>query len=324
MRLFPDTSAVVEVVIMAAFFRRDLPMKPSPSMRLPHRLPWLFVIALGMSGIAQAEQPQAWSQPRQPFHLFGNTWYVGTQGLSAILITSPGGHVLIDGTLARNAAQIEANIRALGFRLRDVRVILNSHAHGDHAGAIAHLARDSGAQVWASANGARALMAGGDDPDDPQYGSIGGYPAVARVAVVKDGDSVRAGGITITAHYTPGHTPGSTSWTWTSCEGSRCRAMVYADSLTAVSNAHYRFSDDASHPHRVEDFRQSMATVATLPCDVLLTPHPDASGFIERIDRRGQGTVAGALIDTQACKNYAVDARKRFDARLRQEAGAPH
>jgi metallo-beta-lactamase class B len=312
------------MVIMASFFRRDRPMKSFPSMRRLRRSPWLLVVALVVFGTAQAEQPQAWSQPRQPFHLYGNTWYVGTQGLSAILITSPGGHVLIDGTLARNAEQIEANIRALGFRLRDIRVILNSHAHGDHAGAIAQLARDSGARVWASANGARALMAGGDDPDDPQYGSIGDYPAVARVAVVKDGGSVHAGGVTITAHYTPGHTPGSTSWTWTSCEGSRCLAMVYADSLTAVSNTHYRFSDDPSHPRRAEAFRQSMATVAALPCDVLLTPHPDASGFIERIERRGQGTKAGVLIDTQACKNYAADARRRFDARLRQEAGAPH
>lgn len=313
-----------EVVIMAAFFLWDFPMKSSPSMRWPRRLFRLFVITLGVSGIAQAEQPRAWSQPLQPFHLYGNTWYVGTQGLSAILITSPGGHVLIDGTLASNAEQIEANIRALGFRLRDIRVILNSHAHADHAGAIARLAQDTGARVWASANGARALMAGGNDPDDPQYGSIAGYPAVARVAVVKDGGSVRAGAVSVTAHYTPGHTPGSTSWTWTSCEGSRCLAMVYADSLTAVSNTHYRFSDDPSHPHRVEDFRQSIASVAALPCDVLLTPHPDASGFIERIERREPGTTAAALVDTRACKNYAADARKRFDARLRQEAGVPH
>jgi metallo-beta-lactamase class B len=296
-------------------------MKSFRTMRWSHALAWLF-LTLATLGSAQAEEP-AWSQPRQPFRIYGNTWYVGTQGLSAILITSPGGHVLIDGTLPRNAAQVEANIRTLGFKLRDIRVILNSHAHADHAGAIARLAKDSGAQVWASANGARALMAGGNDPDDPQYGSAPLYPAVANVAVVKDGDRVRAGSIAVTAHYTPGHTPGSTSWTWSSCEHGRCLALAYADSLTALGSGHYRFSDDSRHPRRVEDFRQSIARVAALPCDVLLTPHPDASGFIGKAERRGRDAQPGALVDPQACKNYAAAALERFDALLREEGRMP-
>ncbi|MFC5435037.1 subclass B3 metallo-beta-lactamase [Rhodanobacter umsongensis] len=297
-------------------------MTTLPITRWSRIVAWLF-LTLATLGIAQAEEP-AWSQPRQPFRIYGNTWYVGTQGLSAILITSPGGHVLIDGTLPRNAAQIEANIRALGFKLRDVRVILNSHAHADHAGAIARLARDSGAQVWASSNGARALKAGGNDPDDPQYGMAPRYPAVAHVAVIRDGGRVRAGTITVTAHYTPGHTPGSTSWTWQSCEGSRCLAMVYADSLTALGSRDYRFTDDSSHPHRVEDFRHSIARVGALPCDVLLTPHPDASGFIDKADRRGRSAQADPLVDPQACRNYAAGARERFDGLLRQEGRTPH
>lgn len=289
------------------------------SRHWPRTLAWLL-FALAAAGIAHAEEP-AWSQPHQPFRIYGNTWYVGTQGLSAILITSPDGHVLIDGTLPRNATQIEANIRALGFKLRDIRVILNSHAHADHAGAIARLAKDSGAQVQASSSGARALMAGGNDPDDPQYGSAPLYPAVARVAVVNDGGRVHVGTISITAHYTPGHTPGSTSWTWQSCEGGRCLAMVYADSLTALGGKNYRFTDDGKHPHRVEDFRHSIARVAALPCDILLTPHPDASDLIGRAERRGRDDEPGALIDRQACRNYAAGARQRFDALLREEAG---
>lgn len=298
-------------------------MKSSRSMHWSRALAWL-ILALATLGIAQAEEPAAWSQPRQPFRVYGNTWYVGTQGLSAILITSPGGHVLIDGTLPQNAAQIEANIQALGFKLGDIRVILNSHAHADHAGAIARLAKDSGAQVWASANGARALMAGGNDPDDPQYGSAPLYPAVDHVAVVKDGGRVHAGAITVTAHYTPGHTPGSTAWTWQSCEGSRCLDMAYADSLTALGSEHYRFTDDAKHPHRVEGFRRSIARVADLPCDVLMTPHPDASGFIDKVARRGRDAPADALVDPQACNRYAAGARERFDALLRKEAHAAH
>jgi metallo-beta-lactamase class B len=296
-------------------------MKSSRPRHWSRTFVWLLLTLVSVS-IAQAEE-RAWSQPHEPFRIYGNTWYVGTQGLSAVLITSPGGHVLIDGTLPRNAALIEANIQALGFKLHDIRVILNSHAHADHAGAIAQLAKDSGAQVWASANGARALMAGGDDPDDPQYGSAPLYPAVPHVGVVKDGGRVRAGTVTVSAHYTPGHTPGSTSWTWQSCEGNRCLAMVYADSLTALGSKHYRFIDDSKHPHRVESFHRSIARVATLPCDILLTPHPDASGFIERAERRGRDAHSDTLIDPQACKHYAAGARERFDALLRKEGRTP-
>jgi metallo-beta-lactamase class B len=240
--------------------------------------------------------------------------------LSAILITSPQGHVLIDGTLESNAPQIEANIRALGFRMQDIHVILNSHAHFDHAGAIATLAKDSGAQVRASTLGARALMTGGDDPDDPQYGEAAHFPPVALVKAVGDGEAVRLGELAIIARYTPGHTPGSTSWTWRSCEKDRCLTMVYADSLTAFSRDGYRFSDDVTHPHRVEDFRKSLATVASLPCDVLITPHPDASGFMEKVALRAQGRQPNPLIDTHACQAYATGApRIQLDAKLAKE-----
>jgi metallo-beta-lactamase class B len=258
----------------------------------------------------------AWSRPQQPFRVYGNSWYVGTQGLSAILITSPQGHVLIDGTLEGNAAQIEANIRALGFRLRDVKLILNSHAHADHAGAIAKLARDSGAKVAASAAGAKELGSGGNDPDDPQYGVAPHYPAVAPVEVVADGAAVRLGSIAITAHYTPGHTPGSTSWTWRSCEKERCLALAYVDSLTALGRDGFRYSDD---PARVASFRRSFATVAGLPCDILITPHPEASGFMQKIAARDREHSSAALIDTGACRSYAAAAEPRFEERLAQE-----
>ncbi|MGB6145324.1 MAG: subclass B3 metallo-beta-lactamase [Rhodanobacter sp.] len=274
-----------------------------------------FVVTLTVAGFAQADEVR-WSAPQKPFHIHGNSWYVGTQGLSAILITSPQGHVLIDGTLEGNVPQIEANIRALGFRLRDVKLILNSHAHFDHAGGIARLARDSGASVAASAAGAKELRSGGNDPDDPQYGMATRYPAVASVQVVADGAAVRVGPIAVTAHYTPGHTPGSTSWTWRSCEQGRCLALAYVDSLTALSRDGFRYSDD---PARVAAFRRSFATVAALPCDILITPHPEASGFMQKIAARDREHDSAALIDAGACRAYAAAAQPRFEARLAQE-----
>lgn len=275
---------------------------------------WIGAALLAAS-LAHANDP-AWSQPQQPFRIYGNSWYVGTQGLSAVLITSPQGHVLIDGTLEGNAAQIEANIRALGFRLRDVRLILNSHAHADHAGAIARLAHDSGATVAASTAGAKELRSGGHDPDDPQYGMAPRYPVVTPVKVVADGAAVQVGSIAVTAHYTPGHTPGSTSWTWRSCEEGRCLSLAYVDSLTALGREGFRYSDE---PARVASFRQSFATVAGLPCDILITPHPEASGFMQKIAARDREHSSAALVDTGACRAYAAAAQSRFEQHLAKE-----
>lgn len=257
-----------------------------------------------------------WNAPQKPFRISGNTWYVGPHGLSSILLDTGQGLALFDGDLPQSPPLIEANIRALGFHVRDIRWILNSHAHADHAGGIAALQRDSGAQVLASEAGARELALGGADHDDPQYGDVPDYPPVRHVRVVRDGEVVRLGGVAITAHYTPGHTPGSTSWTWTSCAQERCLRMVYADSLTPISAPGFRFSDD---PRRVAAFRRAIATVAALPCDILLTPHPDASGFWQKVARRTSALDSAPLIDTNGCRAYAATAAKAWAARLAQE-----
>ena len=273
---------------------------------------WLAAVPL-----AHATDNPRWSQPQQPFRIYGNTWYVGSLGLSAILVTSPQGHVLIDGTLPGNAGMIEANIRALGFKLRDIRVILNTHAHVDHAGAIAKLAKDSGAQVRASTASARQLEKGGVAADDPQYSAAARYPLVPDVQVVRDGGTVQVGTLRLTAHYTPGHTPGSTSWTWRSCERQRCLDIAYVDSLTALGRPGYRFS---AHPRYVANFRHGLATAAALPCDILLTPHPEASGLADVVDAHGANDEA--LIDAGACRRYAAKGEAGLDAQLAKEHAA--
>lgn len=294
-------------------------------MSLSLRLLTAAALMLGLLWpAARAAEPAAkistdrrdWNAPQKPLRIYGDTWYVGPHGLSSILLDTGHGLALFDGDLPESAPVIEANIRTLGFRVRDIRWILNSHAHVDHAGGIAALQRDSGAQVLASADGARELALGGADRTDPQYGDIPDYPPVSRVRVVRDGEVVRLGNVAVTAHYTPGHTPGSTSWTWTSCVGTRCLRMVYADSLTPISAPGFRFSDD---PRRVAAFRRAIATVAALPCDILLTPHPGASDFWQRVARRTSAADAAPLIDTGACRDYAAAATRKLDARLAQE-----
>ena len=270
------------------------------------------------SDAADAAFRATWTQPQKPFRVYGNTYYVGSHGLSALLVTSPQGHVLIDGTLPENAAMIESNIRSLGFRVEDIKLILNSHPHNDHAGAIAALAHDSGAEVAASAQSAKALKLGGNDPDDPQHGMAPFYPKVSKPRVLADGQTVHIGSLTLQMHAMPGHTPGSSGWTWRSCEAQRCLSIVYADSLALLSTDDYHYSDPA-HPERLAAYRHALTTLAALPCDILLTPHPQ-DGFFAKAAGIAPGK-PNPLIDTQACKAYAAYGQRLLEERVRKEAG---
>jgi metallo-beta-lactamase class B len=264
-------------------------------------------------GLAQAcAGRDGWSDPAPPARVFGNTYYVGTCGITALLVTSREGHVLIDGATPEAAAGIAENISRLGFDPRDVRILLNSHEHVDHAGGLAALKRATGAVMLARAEGRRGLESGTTDPADPQAGTIPGFPGVPVERIVADGEVVRLGPLALTAHATHGHTAGSTSWSWRSCEGGECRRIVYADSLTAVGPATYRFSNQ---PLLVARFRTAFERVAALECDILITPHPGASNLFERLTGRAP------LTDRQACRRYAEGARGRLEQRLAGEAG---
>jgi len=299
-----------------------------------------ILVGLFVVGTAGASEPVAlradppknceacaeWNAPHQPFRVFGNTYFVGVAGLGAVLITSNEGLILLDGGLPQSAPLIDANIRALGFRTEDVRLIVNSHAHYDHAGGIAALQRVSSARVAASPSGAAAIERGQPPADDPQYAfgaGPNGFPAVKAVRVVRDGETLRVGPLAITAHLTPGHTPGATTWTWTSCEKARCSNVVYGDSLNAVSAPGFRFTGDARHPGVEPVLRKSIATVAALPCDILLTVHPSFAGLEEKLQRRAVKPDPDPFVDPGACRVYAAGATQRLDARVAEEGRTP-
>ncbi len=282
----------------------------------------LFLVLLSSSFISgqnlasSCSQCAEWNTPQRPFRVFGNTYFVGPSGLSSILITSSKGHVLIDGALPESAEQIANNIRALGFRLADVKLILNSHVHFDHAGGIAQLQRMSGARVVASDWSTVVFTDSGVAKDDPQYGTI---PPIARVGNVErlhDGQTFRLGEIAITAHLTPGHTPGGTSWTWESCEGDRCLNIVYADSLTPVSSDAYKFSE---HTAALAAFQKSFAFLGAVPCDILLTPHPDASSEWGEIKAARLDGKLQPSFDGSACRKLADQASDQLRQRLAKE-----
>jgi metallo-beta-lactamase class B len=271
---------------------------------------------------AAADQPSnscsscaEWNTPQRPFRIYGNSYYVGTHGLSSILVASSEGHVLIDGALPESAPQILANIRSLGFRVEDVRLILNSHTHFDHAGGIAALQRASGATVAATAPSAAVLERGAAGPDDPQYGELLPFSPVRGVRVLSDEETLHVGPLAMTGYLTPGHTQGGTSWTWRSCEEGRCLDLVYADSQTPISAAGFSFTGSQA----LAGFEHGLPVLERLACDVLLTPHPGASKLWERVAARDQG-LKDALVDTEACRRYAAVARQQLARRLASEA----
>ncbi|HRG15112.1 MAG TPA: subclass B3 metallo-beta-lactamase [Pseudomonadota bacterium] len=254
-----------------------------------------------------------WNAARAPFKLFGASHYVGPEGLSVVAIDTGKGVILIDGALPQSVDGIIAGLKSIGRDVRDVKYIAVSHPHFDHAGGVAALSRSSGATVLSTAAGADALKQGNVPTNDPQagYGDFMKFPPVANLRALADGESLTLGDITLTAHATPGHAPGGTSWSWRDCEGERCLDLVFADSLNPVSHDDFHFGEG----NRAAIFRSSIAKVRGLPCDLLVSAHPSQSQLFERVDR-------GEVIDPEACKAYADDAEQRLTERLGEERAA--
>ncbi len=253
-----------------------------------------------------------WSDAAPPAHVFGNVYMVGTCGITALLITTPKGHFLIDGATNEAADGIAANIRTLGFDSKDVRYLLATHEHLDHAGGLARLKQITGAKFATRETARLGMETGLPLADDPQHGIHPAFPGIKAEQIIADGETLQIGKQRITVIATPGHTPGGTSYTWKSCEGSVCRSIVYADSLNAVSADAYRFTD---HPAYVTTLRNSMARIEAInDCDIMISPHPFQSEFFDRL--------AGVkpLVDAERCKQYVTAARKRLDDRLAKEA----
>lgn len=252
------------------------------------------------------DHAQRWLEPREPGRVFGNTYLVGFGGLSVALIDTGEGLILVDGAVPQAVPAIEENIRKLGFSLRDVKLILSTEPHYDHAGGLAALARDTRATVVASRAAAPLLETGGNAADDPQLAWLPSYPAVKAVRAVDDGEAIRLGAVTVTAVATPGHTSGSMSWTWQSCEQTRCVTVVFASSLNPVAPEEFRFSAPENQA-LVKTYRSSFRKMRALPCDVLITAHPDFHP-------------TGEVIDPTACAAYADASARRLAARMRREA----
>jgi metallo-beta-lactamase class B len=271
----------------------------------------------------QCDYCDAWNEPHKPFQVFGNTYYVGTSGLSSILIVTSGGLILIDGALSQSASHIVGNIRELGFDPADIKILLNSHAHFDHAGGLAAIQEFSQGVVLASKVSMNVLSTGQVSETDPQFDfgeAANGFPPVENVQTIADDNLVTLGEAKLTAHLTPGHTPGGTSWTWQSCENNRCLNMVYADSLSPVSADGYQFFNPELTPSGADQIASSIETIRGLNCDILLSPHPFLIQMDEKLQTLESQPGSEPFYDTEACESYADFFDQWLDRRRGKEA----
>lgn len=268
---------------------------------------FLFAIAIG-----RASQPANWNAAQGPFRIIGNIYYVGTAGLGSFLITTPEGHILLDGALPESAAQIEQHVQKLGFQIRDVKYLLNSHAHFDHAGGLAALKQASErGQLVASAADAPVLESGFQSSYGAGWDSR--FPAAKVDRIVKDGERIELGGTTMTARLTPGHTKGCTTWTMPVVEHGKTYQVVFYCSTSVPG---YSLVNNRFYPSIAQDYERSFAILATLPCDVFLANHAEFFGMQEKLAARKPGA-PNPFINSGELHEFVEHSKADFESKLR-------
>lgn len=274
--------------------------------------------ALSLAAAAALAQRASWTAPTEPFRIIDNVYYVGTEGLASYLIATPGGHVLIDGALPGSAPQIEANVAKLGFAIRDIEILLNSHAHYDHSGGLAQLKQDSGASL-AAMEGDVSALEGGFYLGSEDVAAFRA-PPVKVDRVLHDGDTVELGGTVLRAHLTPGHTRGCTSWGMTVREGGASHELLVFCSATVAAN---RIAPPLQYEGIVEDYRATFARAKRMRVDVPLAPHPEFFALLAKRDRNRSDASHNAFIDPGAFGPFIAAAEAAFEKALAARTAKP-
>ena len=272
-----------------------------------------------MSATALSPESTAKNQPVTPFRIVGDIYYVGASDVASYLIVTDQGSILLDGGFAETAPMIEANIAALGFKLKDVKWLLNGHAHPDHAGGLAKLKADSGAEFAAMAEEVQPLEHAGQGTF--YRGDRHLFDSIKVDRVLHDGDTVTLGGVTLTAHLTAGHTPGCTTWTTTVVDEGKPRAVVFACQMTLPD----KLTGNPLYPDAAQDFARSFQVLARLPCDVFLAEHGssyDLPGKLARLHAAKPGA-ANPFVDPQGYQDFVRTSEAAFEAQLKAEQSTP-
>ena len=257
-----------------------------------------------------------WNKPTEPFKIIDNVYYVGTDGLASYLITSPQGHILVDTVMPEATSQIKASIEKLGFKVTDIKYLLNTHAHIDHTGGLAEMKQSSGAQLVAG-EADKPLLEGGYYPGAREDTALA-FPPVKVDRTVREGDTVAIGNVTLTARETPGHSPGCTSWMFNVKDGDATRSVLIFCSGTVALN---RLVTNPTYPGIVDDYRKTFARAKEIKADILLAPHPEMYKMQEKRAKITDGAPS-PFVNAGEFNAYAATLEKAFEEALAKQTAA--
>ena len=273
------------------------------------RISAFFLLALA----AVAQSAHEGNNPFPPYKIIGNIYYVGADDVTSYLITTPQGHIVINAGYEDTVPIIEAGIRKLGFKPSDVKILLNGQAHFDHVAGLSGLQKITGAKIWSSEREVAVLESGG--AKDPRWGREVTYPPVHVDHVVRDGETLRLGGVDLVAHLTPGHSIGCTTWTMKVADAGKSYDVVFVGGTTI--NPGVRFLKDPTWPGIAEDYQRTFQVLHSLPCDVFLGAHGGYYGMQEKV-KRMNGPV-NPFIDPQGYRDFIDKSERTFQAQLAAE-----
>lgn len=284
---------------------------------------WCCLVALAATaGLSATAAPPpldpaalAMNRPVAPFCIADEICYVGTEDLGIYLIKTGAGDILIDGGYEQTVPQILANLKTLGVDPKDIRILLNSHTHRDHAGGLAALKTITGAKLVLSRVAAAEFARGGHD--DPNFGNASIFPPVKADRIVADGEAVALGNVTLTAHLTPGHTKGCTTWTMPAHIAGKTYQALF---LCSVSAPGYKLVGNTAYPDIVADYRHSFAVLKTLPCELFLGAHAQFYGMLKKRAEMEKTGSPMAFVDPAGCRRYLDEAEAAFDKAVAKQS----
>jgi metallo-beta-lactamase class B len=268
---------------------------------------------------ATRKEWNSWNAPFKPFHVIGNIYYVGPSGVSSFLITTPQGNIILDTGFEMTVPRIQASVAQLGFKLSDIKIILNTHAHIDHAGGDALMKKLTGAKIMMCEAEAALLASGGTNDFTPYSPAMMGYPPAQTDRILRDGDTVTLGGTTLTCHLTPGHTKGCLTWTMDATEAGKVYHVLFFSSTSILPGV--PLVNNPKYPNIAEDLTKTYRKLKALPCDVFLAPHASMFGLAEKATRLERGENPNPFIDPAGYRNFIKESEAKFLKQLAEERG---
>jgi metallo-beta-lactamase class B len=263
------------------------------------------LLALACAVAGQGQGP--WFEPFPAHRVAGNVYYVGSKDLASYLVTTPEGHILINSGFEATVPLIKASVESLGFKMRDVKILLASHAHSDHVAGHALAKEMTGAKVYVMRGDDRVIASGGAGQ---YFYALSGWKPCPVDRVLDDGDEVKLGGVTLVAHRTPGHTRGCTTWAWRVDDGGKAYDVVVIGSPNV--NPGYRLVGNKDYPEIADDFAETFRVLKSLPCDVFLGAHGGYYGMVEKYEKVKRGAVGNPFADPEGYRAYVALKEKAF------------